>query len=300
MRSRRPSVPPHPGRRQGRSPRRALQQTPAVALRSKRNRCSLPAAPRRYPRPYRRRLLSNKHRNRPPSATRPFWRWLPVRRCRSPWRRFRRLRHRPLRLLPPPRQRPSPKSRRRMWQLSRAPPSRGSCRPPPLPAAIGSKGLIAAAMAGDPGASYEIATRLAEGRNVPVDLLALRDLVRSRGARRPGSGPVRLGSMYEKGLGVTRTCKRRVVCISPRPIRGTRRRCTILRCSMRKAWTESRTMPLRPNGSARPRPRHRGQPVQPRDHVCARHQGSCEPCRSLQVVCARRQGRRQGCRPQTR
>ncbi len=77
-------------------------------------------------------------------------------------------------------------------------------QPPPLPAAFGSKGLIAAAVAGDPGASYEIATRLAEGRNVPVDLPA--SAAWFDRAARGGLAPAlfRLGSMYEKGLGVTK------------------------------------------------------------------------------------------------
>jgi len=72
----------------------------------------------------------------------------------------------------------------------------------PLPARIGGKALLDAAAAGEPGASYEIAIRFAEGRNVPQDL--------SRAAawfdRAAQSGlavaQFRLGSMYEKGLGL--------------------------------------------------------------------------------------------------
>jgi localization factor PodJL len=72
----------------------------------------------------------------------------------------------------------------------------------PLPPAIGSKALIAAATAGDPSASYEIAVRFAQGRNAPQDLgMAAAWLDR---AARAGLAPAqfRLGSMYEKGLGV--------------------------------------------------------------------------------------------------
>jgi localization factor PodJL len=72
----------------------------------------------------------------------------------------------------------------------------------PLPPAIGSKVLLAAASAGDPGASYEIALRLAQSRNAAQDLaLAAAWLER---AARSGFAPAqfRLGSMYEKGLGV--------------------------------------------------------------------------------------------------
>jgi localization factor PodJL len=70
-----------------------------------------------------------------------------------------------------------------------------------LPPAIDSKALLAAASAGDPGASYEIALRLAEGRNAQDLALAAAWLER---AARNGFAPAqfRLGSMYEKGLGI--------------------------------------------------------------------------------------------------
>ncbi len=72
----------------------------------------------------------------------------------------------------------------------------------PLPAAIGSKALLAAAAAGEPGASYEIAIRFVEGRNVPQDL-AMAAAWFDRAARH-GMAPAqfRLGCMYEKGLGL--------------------------------------------------------------------------------------------------
>ena len=74
----------------------------------------------------------------------------------------------------------------------------------PLPLTMGGKGLIAAASAGEPGASYEVAIRFAEGRNVPQDhAMAAAWFER---AARSGLAPAqfRLGSMYEKGLGIKR------------------------------------------------------------------------------------------------
>jgi len=71
-----------------------------------------------------------------------------------------------------------------------------------LPATIGGKALVNAAVAGEPGASYEVAIRYTEGRHVPQDL-AIAAAWFDRAARR-GMAPAqfRLGSMYEKGLGV--------------------------------------------------------------------------------------------------
>jgi localization factor PodJL len=72
----------------------------------------------------------------------------------------------------------------------------------PLPAAIGSKALIAAATSGDPAASYEVGARFADGTAVPQDLTAAASWF-DRAAR---GGVVmaqfRLGTMYEKGLGL--------------------------------------------------------------------------------------------------
>jgi localization factor PodJL len=82
-------------------------------------------------------------------------------------------------------------------------PSAGSdLTPTPLPPAIGSKTLIAAAQAGDPGASYEIAIRFAQGRNAAPDFA--RSAAWLERAAQAGLAPAqfRLGSMYEKGLGV--------------------------------------------------------------------------------------------------
>jgi localization factor PodJL len=72
----------------------------------------------------------------------------------------------------------------------------------PLPPTIGGKALLAAASAGDPGASYEIAIRLVQGRNAAPDFAAAAAWLEQ--AARSGLAPAqfRLGSMYEKGLGV--------------------------------------------------------------------------------------------------
>jgi localization factor PodJL len=73
----------------------------------------------------------------------------------------------------------------------------------PLPPEIGSKALIDAASAGDPGASHEIAIRFAQGRvgGAPNFEMAAAWLDR---AARAGIAPAqfRLGGLYEKGLGV--------------------------------------------------------------------------------------------------
>ena len=72
----------------------------------------------------------------------------------------------------------------------------------PLPLTIGGTALIAAASAGEPGASYEVATRFAQGHNAPQDpAMAAAWFER---AARSGLAPAqfRLGTMYEKGLGI--------------------------------------------------------------------------------------------------
>jgi localization factor PodJL len=71
-----------------------------------------------------------------------------------------------------------------------------------LPPTIGSKALIAAAQAGDPGAAYEIAIRFTQSRNAGPDFA--RAAIWLERAAQAGLGPAqfRLGSMYDKGLGV--------------------------------------------------------------------------------------------------
>ena len=71
---------------------------------------------------------------------------------------------------------------------------------PVLPTAIGGPGLRTAAINGDAAAAYEIATRYAEGRGVPQNYEeAARWLER---AANLAPAQFRLGSLYEKGLGV--------------------------------------------------------------------------------------------------
>jgi len=73
-----------------------------------------------------------------------------------------------------------------------------------LPTAIGGAPLRTAAMAGDPAASYEVATRFAEGRGVPQNNEeAARWFER---AAKQGVTPAqfRLGGFYEKGVGVNK------------------------------------------------------------------------------------------------
>ncbi|HEY2134708.1 MAG TPA: tetratricopeptide repeat protein [Xanthobacteraceae bacterium] len=73
-----------------------------------------------------------------------------------------------------------------------------------LPAAIGSKMLVAAATGGEPAAAYEVATRLAEGRGVPQNFAAA--AIWYERSAKGGLAPAlfRLGAMYEKGNGVTK------------------------------------------------------------------------------------------------
>jgi len=85
-----------------------------------------------------------------------------------------------------------------------APPSEHAALPggDKLPATIGDPALRAAAMAGDPAAAYEVATRFADGRGVlQNNEEAARWLQR---AADKGLAPAqfRLGGLYEKGIGV--------------------------------------------------------------------------------------------------
>jgi localization factor PodJL len=71
-----------------------------------------------------------------------------------------------------------------------------------LPATIGDPALRKAAMAGDPAAAYEVATRFAEGRGVPQNNAAAAHWLER--AAKAGLAPAqfRLGGLYEKGIGV--------------------------------------------------------------------------------------------------
>ncbi|MBL8587486.1 MAG: sel1 repeat family protein, partial [Methylobacteriaceae bacterium] len=72
------------------------------------------------------------------------------------------------------------------------------------PAAGGPQALREAAQAGDPGAQFELAARLAEGRGAPRDLKAAAQWFEKAAAQGLAPAQYRLGSFYEKGLGVGR------------------------------------------------------------------------------------------------
>ena len=73
-----------------------------------------------------------------------------------------------------------------------------------LPVAIGSSALRAAALAGDPIAAYEVAVRLAEGRVVPENDEAAAHWFERAAKKGLAPAQFRLGSLYEKGIGVKR------------------------------------------------------------------------------------------------
>ena len=72
----------------------------------------------------------------------------------------------------------------------------------PLPPAIGSKTLVAAATSGDPAASYEVGSRLADGTGVSQDLATAAAWFERAARGGVTMAQFRLGSMYEKGLGL--------------------------------------------------------------------------------------------------
>lgn len=71
-----------------------------------------------------------------------------------------------------------------------------------LPAAIGGAGLRAAAAKGDPAATFEIATRFAEGRGVNQNLTEAAAWFEKAAGKGLALAQFRLGGLYEKGLGV--------------------------------------------------------------------------------------------------
>ncbi len=73
-----------------------------------------------------------------------------------------------------------------------------------LPVAVGSSALRTAALAGDPIAAYEVAVRLAEGRVVPEDDEAAAHWFERAAKKGLAPAQFRLGSLYEKGIGVKR------------------------------------------------------------------------------------------------
>jgi localization factor PodJL len=65
-------------------------------------------------------------------------------------------------------------------------------------------GLRQAALAGDPAAVYDLATRAAEGRGIPRDLKLAAKLFEKAAAQGLAPAQYRIGGHYEKGLGVAR------------------------------------------------------------------------------------------------
>jgi localization factor PodJL len=72
-----------------------------------------------------------------------------------------------------------------------------------IPAAA-PQGLRDAAAAGDPAAQFELASRLADGRNMPRDPHAAAQWFERAAAQALAPAQYRLGSLYEKGVGVPR------------------------------------------------------------------------------------------------
>ncbi|HLK84559.1 MAG TPA: hypothetical protein VKT99_24125 [Xanthobacteraceae bacterium] len=83
-----------------------------------------------------------------------------------------------------------------------ASPAPPDLRETPLPPTIGSKALVAAASAGDPGACYEVAMRFAQGRNTTQDLAMAAAWLERAAEGGLAAAQFRLAVMYEKGLGV--------------------------------------------------------------------------------------------------
>jgi localization factor PodJL len=71
-----------------------------------------------------------------------------------------------------------------------------------LPIAIGGPGLRAAALAGDPAASYEVGVRFAEGRNIPQNNEEAAHWLEAAAKKGFVPAQFRLGTLYEKGVGV--------------------------------------------------------------------------------------------------
>lgn len=81
-------------------------------------------------------------------------------------------------------------------------------KPAPAPeAATLPTGLRMAALAGNPVAAYEYASRAAEGRGVPKDTLLAQKLFETAAAKGLAPAQYRLGNLYEKGIGVVRNTK---------------------------------------------------------------------------------------------
>ena len=108
----------------------------------------------------------------------------------------------PAAVAPPPAREAAPKSQEVRDTAAPAPVLARDIAKEPLPAAIGSKALIAAATSGDPAASYEVGARFADGTAVPQDLTAAASWFERAARRGIVMAQFRLGTMYEKGLGL--------------------------------------------------------------------------------------------------
>jgi localization factor PodJL len=71
-----------------------------------------------------------------------------------------------------------------------------------LPASIGDPALRAAALGADPAAAYEVATRFAEGRGVPLNQAEAAHWLERAAEQGLVPAQFRLGGLYEKGIGV--------------------------------------------------------------------------------------------------
>lgn len=76
--------------------------------------------------------------------------------------------------------------------------------PSDVPANVGPGVLRQAALAGDPAAVYELASRFAEGRGVARDAKLAAKLFEKAAASGVAPAQYRIGNLYEKGLGVQR------------------------------------------------------------------------------------------------
>jgi localization factor PodJL len=73
-----------------------------------------------------------------------------------------------------------------------------------IPATVGPAALRKAAMAGEPAAVFEVASRAAEGRGMNRDPKLAARLFERAAAHGSAPAQFRIGSHYEKGIGVTR------------------------------------------------------------------------------------------------
>jgi localization factor PodJL len=83
-----------------------------------------------------------------------------------------------------------------------APPAGAPTSGDKLPVAIGGAALRAAALAGDPAAAYEVASRFADGRTVPQNSEEAAHWFEIAAKKGLAPAQFRLGTLYEKGLGV--------------------------------------------------------------------------------------------------